>query len=57
MAVVVSDRFTLDTGGTLLPGDIRVWELNHPAGATSALLPGDLRHGERGADDLSAPAT
>jgi len=49
VAVVVSDRFTLDTGGTLLPGDIRVWELNHPAGATSALLPGDLRHGEPGA--------
>jgi hypothetical protein len=58
VAVVVSDRFTTDSGGTLLPGDVRVWELNHPAGATPALLPGDLRHRERGGPaDLSAPAT
>ena len=58
VAVAVFDRFTLDPDGTLLPGDVRVWELNHPAGATSALLPGDLRHRERGGRaDLSAPAT
>ncbi len=48
VAGVVADRVTLDPYGTLLPGDVRVWELNHPAGATSALLPGDLRHRERG---------
>jgi hypothetical protein len=58
VAVAVSDRFTLDPDATLLPGDVRVWDLNHPAGATSALLPGDLRHRERGSRaDLSAPAT
>ena len=58
VAVVVSDRFNPDPGGTLLPGDVRVWELNHPAGATSAPLPGDLRYRERGGPaDLSAPAT
>jgi hypothetical protein len=57
VAVAVSDRFTLDPDATLLPGDVRVWELNHPAGATPALLPGDLRHRERnGRADLSAPA-
>jgi hypothetical protein len=27
----------------LLPGDVRVWELNNPAGVTPALLPGDVR--------------
>jgi len=37
VAVVVFDRFNPDPSGTLLPGDVRVWELNHPAGATSAL--------------------
>src|SRR5687768_11557056 len=28
---------------SLLPGDVRVWELNHPAGVTPTLLPGDVR--------------
>jgi hypothetical protein len=57
VAVAGSDRFPLDPDGTLLPGDVRVWELNHPTGATPALLPGDLRHRERnGRADLSAPA-
>jgi hypothetical protein len=28
---------------SLLPGDVRVWELNHPAGVAPTLLPGDVR--------------
>ena len=33
-------------GSAPLPGDVRVWELNHPA-AAPALLPGDLRGHEQ----------
>jgi hypothetical protein len=58
VAVAASDRFTLEPDGTLLPGDVRVWELNHPAGVTPAPLPGDLRLRERGGPgDPSAPVT
>ena len=42
-------------GSAPLPGDVRVWELNHPA-AAGALLPGDLRAREQRSPAELAPS-
>lgn len=43
-------------GSRLLPGDVRVWELNHPAEAAPAVLPGDLRAQEQRIPAEAAPS-